>query len=341
MSKIILGLDIGTQTIKAIQLSRDKNSFSLLAAGYIPTPQLDLSSNQANEEHILANSINQLVHDMKISTLEVSASLPSHKIITAVIQVPLMKDNELSSSISWEAEQYIPLPLSKVKIDYCVIEKNETTKKMKILLVAAPLSMIEKFMRIITLSGLTPLSLETEIIAAGRSVTQSLPTLKNVLLITMGATTSEVAIMRNELLIYTKSYPIGGNTLSRAIAEELGLDINQAEEYKKNYGLSEDKFEGKLQKILMPFFNNIYNEIDKTLAYFKEEYPKEEISTVVICGGGARLPGLMLTTTKIIGLNSQISNPFINIKVNPSVIPSLIPDAPIYTTAVGLALKEI
>ncbi len=341
MSKILIGLDIGLHTIKAIQISRNKTDFTLMAAGYIPTPAKEYSSQLASDEQTLANSINRLVHDMKVSTVDVSISLPSSKVITRVIEVPSMSDDELASSIQWEAEQYIPLPLNQVKIDFTVIHKSPDNSKMKILLVAAPITTIERYMRITTLAGLQPIALENEILADTRSVTQSFPNLKNILIVTIGASSTEIALIYEHIMVYTKSFPIGGNTFTRAIAEEMGFEQPQAEEYKKTYGLEEDKLEGKIAKTIMPFFNNISDEIEKTVVYFKEQYPKEEVKTIVFCGGGAKLPGLILTVTKNLGIDSQISNPFTNINIDPNILPSLTPDAPGYTTSVGLALKEI
>ena len=340
MAKILLGLDVGSQTIKAVQLSKEKNKVKLLSAGFIPTPKIESDMAGRTDEQIISNTIKQLIHDMKLNTNDVSLSLPSYKVVTQVIETPLMNDRELESSISWEAEQYIPLPLSKVKLDYTVINSNEKTKKMKILLVAAPISLIEKYMRIMSISGLNPIAIETEIFAAARSINHSLPTLPNVVLVSIGATNTEIAIIKDQMLSFTRTYPIGGNTLSRAISEELGFDFSQAEEYKKTYGIEEDKLEGKLSKIMSPFFNNLFSEIEKTIAYFREEFPKEELMTMVISGGTAKMPGLMLSTTKNIGINSQVSNPFINLDVDVDVLSSLNTDAPIYTTAVGLALRE-
>lgn len=343
MQKLLLGLDIGSQTIKAVQMSREKNGNMLLAAGFIPTPTKVsiLTSKNTNDDQVMADSINRLVHDMRISTADVSASLPSANVITRVLELPLMSEAELSSSIQWEAEQYIPMPLSKVKLDYTIIHRDEQASKMKILLVAAPIELIEKYMRIITLAGLNPAALETEILAASRSITASFPLLSQALVMSFGATTCEIALLHEQILVYTKSVPIGGNTLTRAIAEELGFDLPQAEEYKKTYGLDEDKLEGKIAKSIAPFFSTLYAEIEKNIAYFKEQYPKDEITNLTVCGGGAKLPGLILALTKNLGLDSQISNPFINLTVDPNILPSLSPDAPIYTQAVGLALKDI
>ena len=340
MPKILLGLDIGTQTIKAVEISRDKNVNSLLAAGFIPTPVKSFNTQTTSDERVLASSINRLVHDMKLNSADVSASLPSSAVTTRVIEIPIMSDSELASSIQWEAEQYIPVPVSKVKIDYTVISKNEQNAKMKILLVAAPIDLIEKYIRVITLAGLNPVALETEILAATRSIITSFPALSHSLVLSFGATTTEIALLYNQTLVFTKSVPIGGNTLTRAIAEELGFEFAQAEEYKKTYGLDEDKLEGKIAKSIAPYFTSLVSEIEKNVSYFKEQFPKDEIKSITICGGSAKLPGFVLSLTKNLGLDSQISNPFINLSVDPKILPVLSADSPIYTQAVGLALKD-
>lgn len=339
MYKVLLGIDIGTSSIKAVQISTEKSEKHLLAAGYIATSAKALASLSTGDEQELAGIINRLVHDMKISTQDVAASLPSSKVITRVIEVPTMKDEELASSIQWEAEQYIPLPLSTVKLDYAVIGQNVDGTKMKILLVAAPTAVIEKYMRVITLAGLNPVAMETEILAATRSIVQSYQTLEHVLILSFGATSSEIALTYNKSLVYTRALPVGGSVVTKAIAEELGFELAQAEEYKKTYGLEEDKLEGKIAKTIDPFFKNLFLEIEKTLSYFKEQYPKDEIKSVVVCGGGAKLPGLVLAITKNFGIDSQLCNPFINLAVDPNILPILTPDMSMYTVAVGLGLK--
>lgn len=341
MGKIILGLDIGTQTIKAVQLSRDKNKVTLLAAGFISTPAIGLTSLNQADEQTVGNSINRLVHEMKVSTTEAVLSLPSSKVITRVIYVPLMTERELASSIQWEAEQYIPWQLSKMKLDYAIIDTDTADKKMKVLLVAAPLELIEKYMRIVQFAGLTPIAVETEILAAARSAIESYPNLSHLLLLTIGATTTEIALIHKQVLIYTKTYPIGGNTFTRSICEDLGFEPLQAEEYKKTYGMQENKLEGKIAMIIQPYFTTITNEIEKNITFFKEQYPTDELSTIVVSGGSSCIPGLVLALTKNVGIDSQLSNPFTNIMVDPKVLPVITPDAPLYTTAVGLALKDI
>lgn len=341
MTKILIGLDIGIQTIKAVQLSREKNKNALLAAGYIPTPGRTVNATETMEEQALASSINRLVRDMKVSTTEVSASLPSSKVVTRVIEIPAMKESELATGIQWEAEQYIPWPLAKVKLDYAIIDTDMRSQKMKVLLVAAPLALIEKYMRIVSTAGLIPVAFETEILAIARSIAETFQTLSNLLIVSIGAATTDIALLHDHTLVYTKSYPIGGITLTRAISDELGFEIAQAEEYKKTYGLEEDKLEGKIAKIIMPFFTNITQEMEKTVAYFKGQYPGEELVSSILTGGTARLPGLVLSITRNLGIDSQTANPFLNLAVDPNVLSVVTPDASLYTAAVGLALKDV
>jgi type IV pilus assembly protein PilM len=341
MADILLGIDIGNNSIKAVQVSKDKDKTYLLAAGYIPTTLNSISLINNNEKQVLANSINRLIHDMKVTTTNVSASLPSSKVITRVIQIPIISDKELISSIQWEAEQFIPWQLSNVKLDYVILSKDESRGKMKVLLVAAPISLIEKYMEIISMAGLTPVSLEPEVLSISRIASFSFQNISNFIALSIGATTSEISLLHDKSLIYTKSIPIGGITITRVIVDELGFDLGQAEEYKKTYGLDEDKLEGKLAKIITPLFTSLLEEMEKISAYFKEESPKEELHTVVLAGGTSRLPELITYITKQTGFDSQIINPFITLSIDPNIIPIIMPDAPIYTTAVGLAVKDI
>jgi len=340
MAKTLLGLDIGTNLIKAIHLSIEKDGNSLLSAGFIPNSR-SIANSSKNDEQTIANGINRMIHDMKVSTLEVSAALSSFNVLTRVIDVPIMNDRDLDSSIKWEAEQFIPLPLTKMRLDYTTIETNTTTQKMKLLLVAAPISVVEKYMRIIDMAGLKAMALETEILADNRIILETFPSLSNILIINFGAKSTEIGLIHERIFVFTKSYPVGGNTLTSAIADELGFEPAQAEEYKKTYGLLEDKLEGKISKILNPFMNSLYEEIEKIIIFFKEKYPKAELSNAIVCGGGARLPGLLISLTKNLGIDTQISNPFLNMAVDVNIKPVIEPDASLYNTAVGLAIKEI
>lgn len=339
MGKILLGLDIGNNLIKSVQIIQDNKKNILLAAGYIASPAF--VKNTQEHDTAIANAINRLVHNMKPSSIDVSVSLPSTKVTTRIIEIPVMSENELQSSLQWEAEQYIPWQLSQVKLDYIVTETDEANNKMKILLVAAPISLIERYMNILKMAGLNPVSLEPDVLSSTRIVSDIYSDIPNILYVSIGSVTTDINIIHNKSLIYTKSYPVGGNTFTKSVAEELGFEMTQAEEYKKTYGLDEELLESKIYKIISPLFMNIIDEIEKTVSYIKEIYPKDDIRMAVLGGGTARLPGLLTFVAKNTGLDTQLMNPFMKLKVDPNIVPIIQPDAPLYTNAVGLAIKAI
>jgi type IV pilus assembly protein PilM len=343
MRKILIGIDIGNDTIKAVQLQREKTQIALLAAGYLQNPisQQNSTTVGAQEEQLIAKSINHLIHDMKVSTMDTSISLSSSKVLTRVISIPLVTEKELLSSVQWEAEQYIPWPLTKVKLDYVILEKNPNLNKMKVLLVAAPTLLIEQYQNIIFKAGLNVVAVETEILSAIRSIQISLPQITNYIILNFGATFTDIGIINSGIIEYNKSIPIGSATFTKAIMDELGFDYAQAEEYKKIYGLDETKLDGKLNKILFPLLETVIKEIDKISAYAKQEFPGVNINNIILNGGLAKLPGLVISLTKSIGIDSQITNPFINIAIDKNIQSIIQPDATLYTTAVGLAEKDI
>lgn len=336
MKNSILGIDIGTHSIKAVELIQGNNKkIRIRSVGYIPSPNI---SSEGTTKKIV-EAVGRLIHDMKISTNETIVSLPPSKVVTRIVEVPLMKDTELASSIQWEAEQYIPWPLAKSKIDYAVIDENPDTKRMKILLAAAPKDFIESIMSIVDQVGLTPIGIEPEVVAMVRCITYSLPQLPAFLVLSFGATNSEIALVRKKEIVFTKSFPVGGNTLGRAISEEMGFQFAQAEEYKKTYGLDEKRLEGKIYKVITPLLSAMLSDLEKALIYYKSQYSQELISSLVLTGGSAKLPGLVPYLTKYFGLDCQLINPFSTITVDASIAPLVLPDGALYTVAIGLGLK--
>ncbi|MBP9814659.1 pilus assembly protein PilM, partial [Candidatus Woesebacteria bacterium] len=173
--KSLLGLDIGSHSIKLIEIARSGSTNTLLAAGSIPTPPKALSSPLEGDRQAIAAAIRQLIHDTGAKSSSVALALPESQVFTRVIQVPALSSRELTSAISWEAEQYIPLPLDQVNIDYSVLRdaKETGTDKMDVLLVACPKTLLEKYLSIIEMAELIPVAAETEIIATSRALVRS------------------------------------------------------------------------------------------------------------------------------------------------------------------------
>ncbi len=336
----VVGLDIGSHSIKLIELERSGDSVVLLTAGTIPTPPKALASNIPADQESVAVAIKKLIRDTGVKSKMVNVALPEAQVFTRVIDVPQITQRELSSAIKWEAEQYIPLPLDQVNIDFSVLrEAKETgTNKMEVLLVAAPKALLDKYMNILDLSDVQVVGMETEIIAASRALVRSVKTVRTAMVVSLGAQTTDLAILRNGVLAFTRSVSAGGEALSRALAVGLGFEQAQAEEFKKTYGLEQDKLEGKIVTAAKPIMDTIVGEIKRAVAFYQEKYKDSPVEAVLLSGGTAKLPGLVVYMAQALGIESQLANPWVGIKKEPRFA-ALDSEGPVFSVAVGLALR--
>lgn len=340
--KSLLGLDIGTHSIKLIELGVTGAAHTLLAAGSIPTPPKALSSAIEADHKAVAAAILQLIRETGAKADDVVIALPESQVFTRVIEVPALSARELSSAISWEAEQYIPLPLDQVNLDYSILRdaKETGTDKMDVLLVAAPKTLLEKYLTIIEMAELVPAAAETEIIATARALSRSVTAVKGgVLLVSLGAQTTDLAILRGGVLAFTRSIAAGGEALSRALVSGLDFTANQAEEFKRTYGLEQDKLQGKIVTAVKPIMDTIIGEIKRALAFYSEKHKDERVETILLSGGTAKLPGMVVYITQSVGIEAQLANPWVGI-TRDARFRVLDSEGPTFSVACGLALRD-
>jgi len=336
----LLGIDIGSHSIKLIELGREKEAITLLSAGSVPTPTKALSSNVASDAEAVAYVIKQLVRDTGAKSEKVNIALPESQVFTRVIEVPQLSNRELTSAIQWEAEQYIPLPLDQVNMDFTILRDAKTTTngKMEVLLIAAPKVLIERYMTILELADLTPMFAETEVVASSRAIARSVSSLKNVVLISIGAQTTEITILHGSVIAFTRSISAGGEALSRALSQSLDFTVVQAEEYKKTYGLQRGLLEGKLVTAMEPIMTTILNELKRAIAYFGEKYAADRIEAIILSGGTAKLPGVVSYIAEQIAIETQIANPWVGIQKE-ARFAILDAEGPTFAVAAGLAMR--
>lgn len=341
MNKKPFGLDIGATTIKLVWLEREKNGFILKSAYKTPTPPKGMLSESPLDQEEMAQAIQKAALSAKITTKYVNVALSENQVYTKVLEMPILTDRELRSAIYWEAEQYIPVPLANVTVTWSILykpQKPQPTDKMQVLLVGAPSMLINKYQKIVGLSGFEIMALETEILSAVRSLTPSAgetPTL----IVNIGAVSTSFAIVRLGIMVFTYSTSLGGTAISRAIESDFGITPAQAEEYKKTYGISEQNLGGKIGKATEPILSAILSEARKSLAYYAQRYKDLPIRQVLLSGGTSKLPEIDLFFAQNLGIETVIANPW-KILV-PSQIPKEVLDnAPDYTIAVGLAMRD-
>ncbi len=344
MAKINVGLDIGFSQIKVVSILRDREQNKLISLGSIPAPSPGMLSDAENDLEAVANAIKKLMSATRIDEKEIIAALPESKVFTRVIDdLPYLTDNELSSAIRYAAEEFIPMSLSEVNLNWQILFRSEgklKETKTVVLVIASPKNVINKYIKVLGMAGVKPKALETEIIAVTRSLVGNNPFSPSSLIVQLGATTTDFAVVTKGLIWLTRSISTGGLALTRTLAQQFNFELAQAEEYKKVYGMNEDQLEGKVFEVLKPVVDIIGGEGKRVIQAFEAKYPQNPIKRVVLSGGGAKMPGLVVYLASSLGLEVQEADPWYAITKDKSLISKLSQDAPSYSVACGLALRE-
>jgi len=342
MNKKPFGLDIGATTIKIVWLSGDKGNFMYKSSLIVPAPEKGMLSESPLDEETMAQAISKAVAGAEITTKDANIALAENQVYTKVVEMPVLSDKELRSAIYWEAEQYIPVPLANVTLAWNILKKPEKATgldKMQVLMVGAPIALVNKYQRIISMAGLNIKVMETEILSTVRSLVPN-ETFPPTFIISIGAISTSFAIVRNGTMVFTYSMSIGGTAINRAISTDLNLTPAQAEEYKKVYGFSQKTFGGKIGKATEPILNSILGEVKKSLAFYTQKYKEDTpIRQILLSGGTAKLPGIEMFFANNSGIETAIANPW-KILASQSVPKEILDNGPDYTIAVGLAMRD-
>lgn len=331
---LTFGLDIGSHSIKIVQLAREGKTFRLVAAGVATSPPKGMASEAETDLMRVSEVIKKLVQDTKVTTRQVVFALPESFVYTRLVSFPPLTDTEISSAVEWQAEGYIPIPKRDAVLDYELVKRTEGG--VEVLLVATPKKIVNKYLKVITAAGLTPAAIETELIALSRSIA---PAGKIALVVDFGATSTDVAVTVSGQLMFSRSIPTAGEALTRAVEGGIGVSKTQAEEYKRTYGLS-SSLEGKVKQALSPVVSSIVDELKKARGFWQEEHPDSPPEIVVLTGGTAGLPEIGPSIAAALGFEVTIGNPFNQIVLEPKIAKSIAPYAPLYAIAVGLAMRE-
>lgn len=337
----MVGIDIGTKTIKVVELEKNGDSYSLIASGVVGYSGTTVDKiTDPKEMTSIAQIIKKLCAETKISSKEITISIPEPLAFTRTIKFPPLTDGEIASAIKWEAEQYIPIPANEAIIQHTVLRRNDGVAgdgSVIVLLVAAPRVIVEKYVKVMQLAGLTPVAVETELIALSRALA---PPDKTVLLADLGGSSTNLAVAEKGLLSFSRSLPIAGDAFTRAVSQNLAITPQQAEEYKRTYGLSADQLEGKIKGALDSVVRLVVDEIKKAVNFYLTQEKGQNPTSLIISGGSSGMPEIMSALSKMIGLEVLVGNAFTRVRVDPSFAQKLAPYAPLYSVAVGLAMHE-
>ncbi|MDI6778077.1 MAG: type IV pilus assembly protein PilM [Patescibacteria group bacterium] len=334
------GLEIEDSSLKAIALKKGRRCKEVVSCGIRPLKKGIVTEGQIVDQQAMANEIKILLASTKPKPIQsefVVFSVPESKSFIRTIQIPKMSRGEAEEAVKWETEANIPVSADKVYLDWQIIDSQE--KKDEILVVAVPKEIIDSYCESIKLAKLSPLAAEVDIIATIRSLTSAQEE-KTVLIVDIGADITSLAICKNQVPYFTSSLPISGKTFTDVLQKGLGVSREKAEDLKEKYGLGEMQKDDMLYNIYSPLIENLAQEIEKSLVFYTESInAKNEVSEIILSGGGSLLRQMVDYLATRIGKNVVLGNPAMglgNFKDLPAdVIRNICP----FASAVGLAIK--
>lgn len=330
-----LALDIGTYTLKAIVAKPGKQPVIQKVVEGPNAMGLSVPSDDTQAEK-LAQVIDAFCNDHKLPRTSVRLSLPEAVISTKVISLPWLSDAELASAIGWQAEQHIPIPPEELSLEYQVLfrpQKNDRSQQMRVLLVGTRKQMVERYVAMCSLIGIEPEVVETQALSVLRSF-QLTPEDPATLIVHIGASTMDSMVVNHGELVFVVSHATGGQMLTKTLENSVGLSADQAEEYKRTYGLDETQFQGKMRQALLSPVKALTVEMQKAVRFFASQYPGTPVSRVLISGGTAMLPGLVQEMAAQLSAEVLVAAPF---AMATGEIPSV--NNPAYSVCMGMLMR--
>ncbi len=327
--KSILGVDIGTTNIKIAQITTKDDVHVLDTYGLVNVAFEIQEHNLEGIQRTVA-VLSNLIEKAGVTTRKVVASLPNSTVFTSVIDMPKLTEEELKNAVEFEAKKYVPLPMSEMTLSWSVIEKKQDDGT-KILITAVPSSILRSYLKIFELAKLEPFAMEIEVLALLRSIIGD--DKENNLLIDIGAKATHLNITEKGNLVLTRNIPVGGETITKKIAESLKVSVTRAEQFKKDFGLNQVSL---IPETIKPILMSIKTEAKQLQSIYQARGKK--FDKIIIVGGGSNMPGLIEFLNDM-GPKVIKGDPLQKVSYNPELKPILSQYAGNLAVAIGLAMR--
>ena len=344
--KGVVGLDIGSSAVKAVELSaggKGGAEYHLVNLGMEPLPPEAIVDGAIMDSGSVIDAIQRLFASRKIKTGDVATSVSGNAVIVKKISLPQMSQEELAESIHWEAEQYIPFDIQDVSLDYEVLDTG-SGGNMDVLLVAVKKDKIGDYSSVISQAGKTPAVLDVDVFSIQNcyELNYGVDPGRVVALLNIGASIMNINILKGSTSIFNRDIAVGGNQYTDAIQKDLNLSFDQAESLKRGTRV-EGAAPENLPPILQAVSENIALEIQKTFDFFKATSSEDRIDRIMLSGGTAKLRSLQDLLSDRFEAGTEVMNPFNSVTYNPRQFdPDYINEiGPQAAIAVGLATRKV
>ncbi|MBU1039464.1 type IV pilus assembly protein PilM [Patescibacteria group bacterium] len=344
--KSFLGVDIGTASIKLVELTAGPNNVPRLLTYGRAEESIDFTKADSEEDikRIVA-TLKEICRRAKTKSQQTVSALPSFTVFSSVISLPTMSPKELAAAVKLEARKFVPLPVEEMILDWKILsdkvdKPSEETKNIRVLLTAAPQNVVRRYLEIFKRAELELLSLETEAFALERSLVGGSNEI--IMIVDIGAVTTDISVIENSIPILSRSIDVGGFTITKAIGRSLNIDLRRAEQFKRDIGLTTASSSGNngIIKTIENTIGPIINEIKYTFNLYQSQSPKG-IDKIILTGGSSFLPGLDSYLSDIFQLKVYVGDPWAQISYPTEMKPILDEIGPQFASAIGLAMREL
>lgn len=344
--KSVVGVDIGSSSLKVVQLRKEKGqavleTYGELALGPYGGSEVGQSTNLSAEQ--VTETLKDLIREAKVTTTSAGVSIPFARSLLTLVTLPYRKDpKEQKTVVELEARKYIPVPISEVQLDWFVVPKAAPSgfddqkadgETIDVLLVAVHNDELGFLQSIIKGAGLTASFYEIEIFSTIRAAVED--PVKPVMIIDVGAASTKTYVIEHGVVALSHSIPTGSQDITRAISVAANVSLTEAEALKKQFGLSDDAHKGPEL-----VFSQIFAEVKRVLTQY-ETTRKRSITSIVLTGGGGVTKELGTYAKSLFSIDVRVADPFSKTAAPAFMRPVLESIGPEFAVAVGLALRKL
>lgn len=347
----VIGIDIGSHSIKLVQLLQKKKRFELMNVGIIPLPENTFEDGMTENPNLVSEAIKQLISSEKIKTKYAVTSISGESVVIKKINIPEMNEDELAESIKLEAEQYIPFDIKDVNIDFTILgsaakepdaESEDIGEQMEVLLVAAKRDIIEQRESILLNAGLKPVVFDLDIFAVENSYGLNYDGKEDdvVSIVNIGDSVTNIGIIEDGTTGFTRDIILGGSKYTETIQKQLKVDYEDAEKMKSGLNVTEDN-KDKIVSIIQDITDILASEIQKSIEFYSTA-ANRNVEKIFLSGGSSKISGINRLLSEKLSVSVETLNPLKKISINKKIFDPEYIDyiSPLMATATGLALRR-
>ncbi len=343
--KDVIGLDIGSSSIKMVELKKDRGGYKLQNLAISPLPPEAIVDGALMDSATIIEAIRDVIAASKTKSKDVVTSVSGHSVIVKKISLPFMTEAELEESIQWEAERYIPFDINDVNIDFQIFgSTQEKPEVMDVILVAAKKDIINDYVSVVMESGLNPVIIDLDAFALENmlAINYEIGAGETVAVANVGATVTNISVIKDNTSAFTRDVFKGGSQMTEEIQRQLHVDHEEAEKIK--VGTKVDlSSQSVVQSVLKTASESLSVEIGNSLDFFQSTASNEKINRLYLSGGGSKIKDFDIILQQQIGIPVEVVNPFKKIEYSGKDfdLEYLREIGPIMAVGVGLASRKV